>query len=506
MPSQIVLNGTTGIANASWTTATRPSAPVAGQQGYNTDIGALETYTGATWSTSDLPAPSTAGNVLTSTGSAWTSSTPNAGFSGATTVSSGTSITLTNTSTQVQLITMTTTGLSVTLPDATTLTAGGVVFCLVNNSQNAFDIKTNDGAIIATLEYGATISLFLTSKTAAAGTWSTVTKPFFLSVAATSYTSISPTTFTGGALLSPTLVVLSYISGGYPYVVAGTISGTTVTWGTGVQIYSADTVSQSVISRMSATTAAVALYTVSGTLPQLVGVSVSGTTVTFGAATYLVGGAPGIAWVYNVTDNLGVVAYYNGGNNNLKAFTQSGTTLTVGTAATYANNNAAAAILGLDSSRFMTNDPGGAGQVIISVSGTTITTGTASATGSGTNGNGGILFSASNVCYVGSYRISYNSTGTTINSITATTNVPGYYQGTYQLINSKYVGINSSGYLGTVTATSTANSAFSDSTLSIPSTFGGTKALWTLDSTTALTFAWSAGTSGYIGVKFIKVN
>lgn len=74
MPSSsITLNGSTGIVNASWTTATRPSSPVAGQTGYNTTIGANETYTGSTWSISDLPAAGTAGNVLTSNGTTWTS-------------------------------------------------------------------------------------------------------------------------------------------------------------------------------------------------------------------------------------------------------------------------------------------------------------------------------------------------------------------------------------------------------------------------------------------------
>ena len=73
MTSSITLNGTTGIVNASWTTATRPASPVAGQTGYNTDIGANETYTGSTWSISDLPAAGTSGNVLTSNGTTWTS-------------------------------------------------------------------------------------------------------------------------------------------------------------------------------------------------------------------------------------------------------------------------------------------------------------------------------------------------------------------------------------------------------------------------------------------------
>jgi hypothetical protein len=68
-----IVNGTDGITFPSWTTPTRPAAPVAGQAGFNTTIGAMETYTGSAWSTSDLPATGASGNFLQSTGTAWTS-------------------------------------------------------------------------------------------------------------------------------------------------------------------------------------------------------------------------------------------------------------------------------------------------------------------------------------------------------------------------------------------------------------------------------------------------
>ena len=45
----IILDGTNGEIFPSWTTATRPSTPVAGQTGYNTSVGLLETYNGSTW-------------------------------------------------------------------------------------------------------------------------------------------------------------------------------------------------------------------------------------------------------------------------------------------------------------------------------------------------------------------------------------------------------------------------------------------------------------------------
>jgi hypothetical protein len=68
-----IVNGTDGITFPSWTTPTRPAVPVAGQAGFNTTIGAMETYTGSAWSTSDLPATGASGNFLQSTGTSWTS-------------------------------------------------------------------------------------------------------------------------------------------------------------------------------------------------------------------------------------------------------------------------------------------------------------------------------------------------------------------------------------------------------------------------------------------------
>jgi hypothetical protein len=66
-----IVNGTDGLTFPSWTTGTRPTSLAAGQVGYNTTLNVLETYNGTTWI--GVPAPSTAGNVLTSNGTSWTS-------------------------------------------------------------------------------------------------------------------------------------------------------------------------------------------------------------------------------------------------------------------------------------------------------------------------------------------------------------------------------------------------------------------------------------------------
>lgn len=45
----ITLNGTNGETFPSWTTAGRPASPTAGQTGYNSTLGQLETWNGTYW-------------------------------------------------------------------------------------------------------------------------------------------------------------------------------------------------------------------------------------------------------------------------------------------------------------------------------------------------------------------------------------------------------------------------------------------------------------------------
>jgi len=71
----IILDGTNGEVFPSWATSGRPASPATGQTGYNTSSNILETYNGTSWVAGGLPTPSTSGNVLTSDGSNWTSST-----------------------------------------------------------------------------------------------------------------------------------------------------------------------------------------------------------------------------------------------------------------------------------------------------------------------------------------------------------------------------------------------------------------------------------------------
>jgi hypothetical protein len=71
----LVVAGTDFIQMPAGTTAQRPGVPAQGMQRYNTTLGYTEVYTGSAWVQANLPAPGTNGNVLTSNGTAWISST-----------------------------------------------------------------------------------------------------------------------------------------------------------------------------------------------------------------------------------------------------------------------------------------------------------------------------------------------------------------------------------------------------------------------------------------------
>jgi len=45
----LTLDGSAGVTQPTWTTATRPSNPSAGQMGFNSTLGLIEVYTGTKW-------------------------------------------------------------------------------------------------------------------------------------------------------------------------------------------------------------------------------------------------------------------------------------------------------------------------------------------------------------------------------------------------------------------------------------------------------------------------
>jgi hypothetical protein len=165
--------GTTATAHTSLTTNVTGTLPVANGGTSLATLTANNVLLGNGTSAPTFVAPSTSGNLLTSNGTTWTSSTPatpnTAG--GASTVSQGTSLTLTSASNRVQVVTLTAGSLSVTLPDATTLSAGGPVYIITNNGINSFTVNLNGGVVLLTLLSGQSIMLEVYDITTAAGKW-----------------------------------------------------------------------------------------------------------------------------------------------------------------------------------------------------------------------------------------------------------------------------------------------------------------------------------------------
>ena len=165
--------GTTSTTYANLTTNVTGTLPVANGGTSLATLTANNVLLGNGTSAPTFVAPSTSGNLLTSNGTTWTSSTPatpnTAG--GATTTSQGTSLTLTSASNRVQNVTLTAGSLSVTLPDATTLSAGGPTFIIANSGANTFTVKQNGGIVLATLLSGQSIMCEVFDISTASGKW-----------------------------------------------------------------------------------------------------------------------------------------------------------------------------------------------------------------------------------------------------------------------------------------------------------------------------------------------
>jgi hypothetical protein len=290
-------------------------------------------------------APGTAGNVLTSNGTTWSSTTPaSGGFSGATTTSSATDITLTNTSTQVQYVSMTAANKFVILPDATTLTKGSPVFVIINNGEYPFHVKNSAGDIIIFgVVSGQTENLTLVTNATAAGSWATDASTINLGGGLPQISSI---TASGEDFLEPTVAMLSATEALIFYcpsataisVVLATISGNSVTYGTPVAVVTGGTPNYYFLKamRFNATTGIVTY--INGTTDDafMRAITVSGSTVTVGSAVTLT--TSGVGWIYSgymamLDSTTGFVGYVQSTPTvTIRAFTVSGSTITLGTA------------------------------------------------------------------------------------------------------------------------------------------------------------------------------
>lgn len=212
---------------------------------------------------------------------------------GAVITSSGADITLTQTSKQAQRISMTAANLAVILPNATTYVTdslGGPVFIISNAGSNYFDIETSTGFVVFGVAPGETCTISLTGN-ATQNQWvGSLSVNGVISstrgLTGTITTTVPTWSQTNQNIqvtgLSSTLVVAVWTNSttGFTFASAGSISGSTITWGTPTSISSARAYQRVAIAALSGTTALIESIDNTGNAIYFNGISVSGTTIT----------------------------------------------------------------------------------------------------------------------------------------------------------------------------------------------------------------------------------
>lgn len=315
----------TPVFSAGITSTVTPVGVTSGGTGLGT-LTANNVILGAGTSTPTFVAPSTSGNLLTSNGTTWVSSTPATPnvAGGATVVSQGTSLTLTSASTRVQNISLTAGSLSVTLPDATTLSAGGPTFIMTNTGLFAFDLKLNGGSILLSFGIGQSVELRLVDNSTAAGEWNVSNTNISIYPSVTQFAPVqidSNLSVTSGASvvngngtridclkLTSTTALLVWIraSNQSVYACVATNTSGVISYGTTVQLYNGSAGGTAAVagaggqttSLLTGLTTGMCFVTRSATAVA-VPFSISGTTITVGTTSATFGSTQ--ISCYNVT-------------------------------------------------------------------------------------------------------------------------------------------------------------------------------------------------------------
>lgn len=296
------------------------------------------------------------------------------GFSGANVQTSATDITLTNTSPQYQQLSFTADGKYVVLPDASTMqTIGWTPFIIDQKGPFTAELKLSNGVVVSGDGFS---ELTLSSNNANQSGWGNYGQSFGAGYVG-SVSSLSSTT-TGAYVLdakwltSTTFVVAFTTFDGTnrtARAVVGSVSGTTVTFGSPITIVTGTQVSYVALCVLSSTLVGVAVN--NGTSDRVYPISVSGTTLTLGTSSAAIAFGPTISLVTLSSTTALLVA------SDVRVVTFSGTSApTFGTAAAISGAVAVpqSAIL-LDTNKvvFATTQPA---LYVATVSGTTVTVGT----------------------------------------------------------------------------------------------------------------------------------
>ena len=207
-----------------------------------------------------------------------------AGNGNSTITSSGTNIQLTVASARMQVVTMTATGLSVILPDATLSSLGSPVYVIKNAGSNTFAIRDFGGNFIIAIAAGQQITMSLTSQTTSNGTWTVGNESIFSTLSpllANATNSLySPASYAYPAKISATKWIVTSVDSGVAIARILTVSGTTVTVGAAnTLLASGASVAQAVSVFIGSTTQAIYVNGANAYL-----LTISGDTVTIGAA------------------------------------------------------------------------------------------------------------------------------------------------------------------------------------------------------------------------------
>lgn len=371
------------------------------------------------------------------------------------------SVVLTSASTGAQSITTTNYGQSVTLPDATTLSKGACLYTINNLGAYPLKIVNNAGSTLGFVITGNPVTIGLADNSTAAGTWSLVDAESYAPVAqlfsTTLYSSgcvikksvpldstrtflligntnlygiiYDSSTLTWGsltlirtatisvanAILSATnqVLVCSNNTATGLEAVALTLSDTTITVGTAATATLSANENTGIYNLIAVGTSFLLSYAVATPANQMRALTISGTTVTIGAATVLNGTfTSNKIYLAAVSSSVALVTTCTAASTFFATpYTISGTTITVGTGATYATTSAsvyriqpisAGARWAVVISNSATTSAIG---LIISVAGTTASISTVTlATTTNTNGieGGAIIVSGSKLIFVSS--------------------------------------------------------------------------------------------------------